>query len=287
MVNPDGSSGQVNHYYPFGGLFGESTGNAVQPYKYNGKELDRTHGLDWYDYGARHLAPDASRFTTIDPMAEKYYHLTPYAYCANNPVRYIDVNGDSITIDQESIMAIYNGLKEGSQISMNFNDGVLDPSSISEAIKNSDDFFLRDLYEIATDKRMVELRTSVKNTYMINGLQKQEDWNTPYELNDYDLDLETQSLIKHSGQSIGRHIQGNLGQTLFPGSGYKQSTNNKIQIIINGKGNINAQSIGIAHEFGHVLLHLRGLPSGHSQPGVDSFVYGKTSMMSKRLGYDY
>jgi len=36
-----------------------------------------------------------------------------------------------------------------------------------------------------------------------------------------------------------------------------------------------------------VILHLRGLPSGHGQPGVDPFVYGKATLMSKRLGYDY
>ncbi len=41
------------HYYPYGGLMGESTGSDAQPYKYNGKELDRHSGLDWYDYGAR------------------------------------------------------------------------------------------------------------------------------------------------------------------------------------------------------------------------------------------
>ena len=44
---------------------------------------------------------------------------------------------------------------------------------------------------------------------------------------------------------------------------------------------------GIAHEFGHVILHLQGLPSGHGRPGVNPFVYGRSSMMSKRLGYDY
>ena len=45
---------QVNHYYAFGGLMGESTGGDTQRFKYNGKELDRMSGLDWYDYGARH-----------------------------------------------------------------------------------------------------------------------------------------------------------------------------------------------------------------------------------------
>ena len=93
VVNTGGTAIQINHYYPFGGLFGESTGNTVQRFRYNGKEFDRTHGIDWYDYGARHMTPDAGRFTTIDPMAEKYYNISPYAYCANNPLRYIDPDG--------------------------------------------------------------------------------------------------------------------------------------------------------------------------------------------------
>ena len=44
---------EVNHYNPFGGLLSSSVSNAAQPYKYNGKELNRKNGLDWYDYGAR------------------------------------------------------------------------------------------------------------------------------------------------------------------------------------------------------------------------------------------
>ena len=93
VVNTGGTATQINHYYPFGGLFGESTGNTVQRFRYNGKELDRTHGIDWYDYGARHMTPDAGRFTTIDPLAEKYYNISPYTYCHNNPINRIDPNG--------------------------------------------------------------------------------------------------------------------------------------------------------------------------------------------------
>jgi hypothetical protein len=33
------------------------------------------------------------RFTTPDPLAEKYYSVSPYAYCSNNPVKYIDPDG--------------------------------------------------------------------------------------------------------------------------------------------------------------------------------------------------
>ena len=107
-LSPSGTAEQVNHYYPFGGLLGESTGNTVQRFRYNGKELDRTHGIDWYDYGARHMTPDAGRFTTIDPMAEKYYNTSPYAYCGNNPVSNIDLKGDTITYIHEGTRYKYS-----------------------------------------------------------------------------------------------------------------------------------------------------------------------------------
>jgi RHS repeat-associated protein len=91
VARADGTIEQVNHYYPFGGLMGESTGGDEQRYKYNGKELDRMHGLDWFDYGARMY--DGLRFTTMDPLAEDYYPYSPYAYCLNNPIRLIDIKG--------------------------------------------------------------------------------------------------------------------------------------------------------------------------------------------------
>ena len=98
VVKQDGTIEQVNHYYPFGALFGESTNGDVQRFKYNGKELERMHGLDWYDYGARHLDAALGRWSTIDPMAEKYYNLSPYNYCGNNPIKFIDPDGKAIHI---------------------------------------------------------------------------------------------------------------------------------------------------------------------------------------------
>ena len=47
--------------------------HAIQPYKYIGKELDRTHGLDWYDHSARHYDPVTGRWNAVDALAEKYY----------------------------------------------------------------------------------------------------------------------------------------------------------------------------------------------------------------------
>ena len=86
---------QVNNYYPFGGLF-DQTAENTQAYKYNGKELDRTYGIDLYDYSARYMDGALGRFTTMDPLAEKYYGISPYAYCANNPVRFVDPDGRKV-----------------------------------------------------------------------------------------------------------------------------------------------------------------------------------------------
>ena len=100
VVDSSGKVEETNHYYPFGGAFA-STGN-VQPYKYNGKELDTKKGLNWYDYGARHYDAVLGRFTTNDRFAEKYYSMSPYQYGANSPVGNIDVNGDSIRVYTET-----------------------------------------------------------------------------------------------------------------------------------------------------------------------------------------
>ena len=81
---------QINHYYPFGNTFGEynhcDENTDLQRYKFNGKELDLVHGLRLYDYGARMYDQILGCWTSVDPMAEKYYHISPYVFCENDPV---------------------------------------------------------------------------------------------------------------------------------------------------------------------------------------------------------
>ena len=95
VVNENGTIEQVTNYYPFGAPYCDNTNtNAdLQPYKYNGKELDLTHGLNTYDYGARQYNSIVPSWTSVDPLAEKYYNISPYVYCGNNPVNIIDPNG--------------------------------------------------------------------------------------------------------------------------------------------------------------------------------------------------
>jgi len=98
---------QQTDYYPFGLVMDQQETFNLQEvknkYLYNGKELqDDNIGiqLGWYDYGARFYDPSIGRFHSQDRFAEKYLDFSPYQYAANNPLRYIDVNGDSIGVDK-------------------------------------------------------------------------------------------------------------------------------------------------------------------------------------------
>ena len=93
----DGTVMQVNHYYPYGGLMTDprhtiaSSVASDSRYRFSGKELSEESGE--YDFGARYLDPIPGRFTTLDPLAEKYYSLSPYGYCAGNPMSFVDPDG--------------------------------------------------------------------------------------------------------------------------------------------------------------------------------------------------
>ena len=81
-------------YYPYGEKIDVSVANTGNTdYLYTGKESQNAlFGINWYDSAARFQTTDGI-FTSIDPLAEKYYHISPYAYCAGNPVRFADYDG--------------------------------------------------------------------------------------------------------------------------------------------------------------------------------------------------
>jgi len=92
VIELNGALKEINNYYPYGGLMGGAV-TGIQPDKYSGKELDRENGIDWYDFEARYQDPMLPMFTTQDPLAEQTPGTSPYAYCAGNPIRYIDPSG--------------------------------------------------------------------------------------------------------------------------------------------------------------------------------------------------
>ena len=98
VMSESGAIEQINDYYPTGALMGSSTNGDVLRYKYNGKELDRLNGLDWYDYGARNYDAALGIWRSQDNLQETHPDIGSYVYVYNNPMRMADPDGqDGIT----------------------------------------------------------------------------------------------------------------------------------------------------------------------------------------------
>jgi len=95
VVSGNGTIVQKNNYYPFGMAFAETSAaeQGRQPYKYNNKELDQMNGLNLYDVSARLYDPAVPNTLTPDPLCWKHYSISPYSWCMNNPVRFVDMDG--------------------------------------------------------------------------------------------------------------------------------------------------------------------------------------------------
>jgi RHS repeat-associated protein len=90
----------------YGDLSGSQAG-AVGKNKFTGKEWDDEHSLNWNYFGARYYDPAIGRFLSVDRFADKYPSHTPYHYTLNNPVRFIDINGDStfVTVNEDKTLS--------------------------------------------------------------------------------------------------------------------------------------------------------------------------------------
>jgi len=108
ITDANGNVVERNDYYPFGKRM--TTGNTYPTtssnrWKYNGKEVQITGGVNWLDYGAREYDEVTGRWTRPDPMSEKHYGTSGYTYCADNPIINIDPDGkrDSIVVKKNKI----------------------------------------------------------------------------------------------------------------------------------------------------------------------------------------
>ncbi|MEP2236818.1 MAG: DUF6443 domain-containing protein, partial [Maribacter sp.] len=129
-----------SNYYPFG-LEHKGYNNVVNgtehPYTYNGKEKQEELGLNWLDYGRRNYDPAIGRFFNEDRFAEKYHSKTPYQYAANNPIKFVDVMGDSIRVtgSKSAQRKLKRIIKKG--LGRNYKVDINKQGSVTVTAKNS------------------------------------------------------------------------------------------------------------------------------------------------------
>ena len=94
----DGKAVQHLHYLPWGENFvDQRTSPFSSMYTFSAKEKDAETGYSYF--GSRYYNSDLSIWLSVDPMADKYPSMSPYVYCANNPVKLVDPNGEEIVLE--------------------------------------------------------------------------------------------------------------------------------------------------------------------------------------------
>lgn len=108
MIDHTGELMVLKEYYPFGKTWDRPHAQVTSdPYGYNGKEEQSVGDAGLLDYGARFYDPGIGRWLTQDPLAEKYYSISPYVYCVNNPVRHIDPYGMDVSDEDWAALLRY------------------------------------------------------------------------------------------------------------------------------------------------------------------------------------
>ena len=113
-----GDAIQYMHYAPYGEMWYNQQGSAYnERFRFTGKERDDETGYDFF--GARYYASSLPLWLSVDPLADKYPYISPYAYCGWNPIKYVDPNGKWL----ETAWDIANVAMDAVSLESNIKDG--------------------------------------------------------------------------------------------------------------------------------------------------------------------
>jgi RHS repeat-associated protein len=249
---------QMDDYYPFGLTFNSySRENSVpQDFKFNGKEEQDELNVGWLDFGARMYQPDLGRFFTQDRFSENYFDYSPYHYVGNNPLKYVDINGDSAyaaiksnaEVIANDLNTIYkNKYGKGAADAFTVTTGTID---VTKTVEQDVEF---DLFNPDTwDGKTEATVTEKQEVYFITtNADSKFDWNTDkYSQATFDI-LNTNRNIEVLVQKGDTRVSGHpLNTTLLQEKGHAYKESRQIGLW----SGLNRASSG-GWSFGGTFLH--------------------------------
>ena len=223
---------------------------------YTGKEdqsLD--FGTGYIDFGARQYNPSLRRWMTPDPLSEKYYGISPYAFCNNNPVNLVDPDGRKVKPKGiKELMMIRNTLPIDSHRYVQLTkDGYIDAELLSYYNGVSDN--CSSLLQLVQANTVVDVILDNQYEYLNRNGELCESPQMSYFPPDEQF-MDT-SFEFTSGVTTGE--SGNMGKTLFPDlDGEENSPDLNIKVIVNPEMSLLGAAEIFSHEaYGHALLYIR------------------------------
>ena len=204
ITNQSGATVEQNAYYPFGSrhTFGNTYAQTTNRFKFNGKEEQTSGNLQYLDYGARMYDSNIGRWLTQDPLAEKYYSQSPYNYCVNNPVMFVDPEGEEHRVS-------YNHRNRTITVYATYYTNIESIKSLTQAIKfynsrtNDKYTYSGQEYSIIYNLSYVKVSNSTLNKEVKDLLTS--PYQNIYKIVD-NIDNNTDKIGVISGQAIGHKI---------------------------------------------------------------------------------
>ena len=202
-TDAEGISTQHLQYLPYGELFVEQRDNSnyFTPYKFSAKEKDEETSYSYF--GARYLASDFSFWLSVDPMADKYPNISPYAYCAWNPVMLVDPDGRDLVITGEASDKAVNQLQNKTNLKLTRNAETGKLSYEGEAKTRAD----KRLAKIIDDKK-ITTNIIAKNTNQVNENAQTNEYGGAYMGNEVKKDENGNITSVYANQFVNPDVIG-------------------------------------------------------------------------------